>query len=311
MKAKKEYVIVGAQKLGSDTYFYTPTYDNGNGWLPRADYKHRYATIELAKKALEQYLTNPICFSHISNKTPIVIDNEKWVKPMLDYVWSNPRNNGIFIVRVPSEYYIGKNYKELLKYKREKRYNDDKRYQLRIDDSFGKKKTLWLKIANGNIFWVKSRWDATFFNKEDVDRRQDNINKDYRCVIPGGYYPYVRIDTLPYHIVNEPKFNKWDIAYYVDWEHGAIHKGTINDIFLESRKRWNNNDNRISFNYEFSGNTYVDNPWEDKLLTSEEFEQKYQPKDMGYINDYTRCYSIVDLCGRRRKLYLIDDTYTM
>lgn len=309
MKAKKEYVIVGANKIGSTTYFYTPTYDNGNGWLPRPDYKHRYATIDLAKKALEEYLERPKCFNHIPNKTPIIIDSEDFMNPLIDYVWEDSHREGIFIVRVPSEYYVGDNYKKLLKYKREKRYTDDKRYQINVTE-YGKK-PLWLKISNGKLEWVKSRWQASFFNKDDVEKYQEEINHNYSTLAPKGYYPYANIHTLPYHIVNKPKFNKWDTCYFVDWESGRIIQGTIYDVFLESRKRWNNNDNRISFNYEIIGNPYVDNLWENELLTAEEFEMKYKPKVLGYVGRDSKCVSIVDLCGNKRKLNMIDYTISM
>lgn len=278
METREEYVVITAKRYGSDTYFYDYKFDiktdryqrqGGYYYIP---YSHRFVSKESAGNFLNNLISNGVCNPY---KVCHVTDEAEVRKIMCNK--ETQYKEVAFIVRVPEEFYLGKEWSKTLKYMGDTRYNDDKPYQLyghETADIFAKDK--WLVYNSPEDFhWVENRFDATFFSKEDAMCVQKTINDLRAKEVP--YKGYVGGTSLPLRIENEkPRFQKGDNVILLRNERMNNsfrykgYTGEITDIKVERDKN-----GEKQFVYAFSDNPYVDDFLEsDYFLTREEITAK-------------------------------------
>lgn len=238
MEVKEEYIAVTSNRYGSNTYCYDYEFNprtnkykkiGGFSYIP---YFRRFATKELAQDYLNKLISAGVC-----NPYKVYVDTPINGIPKIMWSEETQYKEVAFIIRVPEEFYLGKEWCNTLKYMGDTRYSDDKPYQLyghAESDLFAKDK--WLVYNSPDDFhWVDDRFDASFFSEEEIDRVKKIVNDIRAKEIP--YKGYVRVSALPLRIEGEkPKFQKGDKAIILGCEtisHSLrypCYEGEISDI---------------------------------------------------------------------------------
>lgn len=270
---KQEYALIMAQKYGSTTYYYHWFLNKGKVWRGFIDYAESFPTIEKAKEKLIELQKEGI---FTETKNLYICDNtsrREIARFISNKVWNNNDAKGIFILRVPTAYYIGDNWEQVLLTKSCDFYTNEKPYYLyghKDADILGKDHFLRY-VSPTNFDWVENKEDATFFDLETSEKVLKIINDIRSKEIP--YKGYVRCDKMPLHLDFEPKYHKWDIAYMIDYERQRITKHRIWDvkpIFIHPYP-YNRHKVGYYYQYEISNNPWAfDEPIEKELLTMQD-----------------------------------------